>query len=231
MLDTKDTQGKPTPPAEHTPLMKQFFAAKAEHPGRAAVLPHGRFLRAVLRRRAQGGAAAGHHPDPARAARPASRSRWRACPYHAAEGYLARLVALGESVAICEQIGDPAPGQGHRRAQGGAHRHARHGDRRGAAGRAPRHPAAGDQRAASTATAWPGPTWPAAASCVNEVAGEDALEAELARLQPAETLLADEDGWPACVTGSAAACAGARRGCSTPTPAAASCCSSSACTT
>lgn len=33
-------------------------------------------------------------------------------PYHAMEGYLARLVALGESVAICEQIGDPAASKG-----------------------------------------------------------------------------------------------------------------------
>ncbi len=33
-------------------------------------------------------------------------------PYHAAEGYLARLVKLGESVAICEQIGDPATAKG-----------------------------------------------------------------------------------------------------------------------
>src|SRR3546814_14496561 len=33
-------------------------------------------------------------------------------PYHAADGYLARLVALGESVAICEQIGDPAASKG-----------------------------------------------------------------------------------------------------------------------
>ena len=33
-------------------------------------------------------------------------------PYHAAEGYLARLVRLGESVAICEQIGDPATSKG-----------------------------------------------------------------------------------------------------------------------
>lgn len=29
-------------------------------------------------------------------------------PFHSAEGYLAKLVKLGESVAICEQIGDPA---------------------------------------------------------------------------------------------------------------------------
>ena len=33
-------------------------------------------------------------------------------PYHAAEGYLARLVKLGESVAICEQVGDPATSKG-----------------------------------------------------------------------------------------------------------------------
>ena len=33
-------------------------------------------------------------------------------PYHAVEGYLARLVQLGESVAICEQIGDPALSKG-----------------------------------------------------------------------------------------------------------------------
>jgi len=33
-------------------------------------------------------------------------------PVHALEQYLARLVALGESVAICEQIGDPASSKG-----------------------------------------------------------------------------------------------------------------------
>ncbi|MBY6018061.1 DNA mismatch repair protein MutS [Ferrimonas balearica] len=33
-------------------------------------------------------------------------------PYHAVEGYLARLVQQGVSVAICEQIGDPATSKG-----------------------------------------------------------------------------------------------------------------------
>ncbi|MBV2235269.1 MAG: DNA mismatch repair protein MutS [Sterolibacterium sp.] len=33
-------------------------------------------------------------------------------PFHAMEGYLARLVKQGESVAICEQIGDPATSKG-----------------------------------------------------------------------------------------------------------------------
>ena len=33
-------------------------------------------------------------------------------PYHAADQYLAKLVKLGESVAICEQIGDPGTAKG-----------------------------------------------------------------------------------------------------------------------
>ncbi|MGD9788997.1 MAG: DNA mismatch repair protein MutS, partial [Sulfuricellaceae bacterium] len=33
-------------------------------------------------------------------------------PYHAAEQYLARLLKLGESVVVCEQVGDPATSKG-----------------------------------------------------------------------------------------------------------------------
>ena len=33
-------------------------------------------------------------------------------PYHSVEGYLAKLIAMGESIAICEQIGDPATSKG-----------------------------------------------------------------------------------------------------------------------
>ena len=44
-------------------------------------------------------------------------------PVHAMEQYLARLVALGESIAICEQIGDPATSRTGR-APHRAHRHA-----------------------------------------------------------------------------------------------------------
>src|SRR5690625_7775483 len=32
--------------------------------------------------------------------------------FHAVEVYLARLVSLGESVALCEQIGDPSKSRG-----------------------------------------------------------------------------------------------------------------------
>jgi len=38
--------------------------------------------------------------------------RMAGIPWHSAEQYLAKLVKLGESVAICEQIGDPATSKG-----------------------------------------------------------------------------------------------------------------------
>ncbi|MCB5186946.1 DNA mismatch repair protein MutS [Methylobacillus caricis] len=38
--------------------------------------------------------------------------RMAGVPYHAAEQYLAKLAKLGEAVAICEQIGDPAKSKG-----------------------------------------------------------------------------------------------------------------------
>jgi len=33
-------------------------------------------------------------------------------PYHAADGYIARLIAAGNKVAICEQVGEPTKGRG-----------------------------------------------------------------------------------------------------------------------
>ena len=38
--------------------------------------------------------------------------RMAGVPYHAADQYLARLIRMGESVAVCEQIGDPALSKG-----------------------------------------------------------------------------------------------------------------------
>src|SRR5690606_27827403 len=85
----------------HTPLMKQFFAAKAEHPDVLLFFRMGDFYELFFddaRKAAkllditltQRGSSAGQ-PIP-----------MAGVPHHAAEGYLARLVALGESVAICE---------------------------------------------------------------------------------------------------------------------------------
>jgi DNA mismatch repair protein MutS len=116
-------------------------------------------------------------------------------PVHAHEGYLARLVALGESVAICEQIGDPALAKGlvERRVvrivtPGTVTDEAMLSERRDTL-----------LLALSRGTQGYGLAWADLSSgrfLVNEVATEDALEAELARLQPAELLVPDEDGWP-----------------------------------
>ena len=51
-------------------------------------------------------------------------------PFHAAEQYLARLVKMGKSVAVCEQVGEVGAGKGPGGAQSRAHRNARHADRR-----------------------------------------------------------------------------------------------------
>src|SRR5690606_12343073 len=109
-------------------------------------------------------------------------------PYHAAEGYLARLVALGESVAICEQVGDPAASKGlvERRVvrivtPGTVTDEALLTERRDTL-----------LLAVSRSREGYGLAWAdlsAGRFLANEVAGDEALEAELARLDPAELLL------------------------------------------
>ena len=183
--------------SEHTPLMKQFFAAKAGHPDELLFFRMGDFYELFYddaRKAArllditltQRGSSAGQ-PIP-----------MAGVPVHACEGYLARLVALGESVAICEQIGDPAQSKGlvERRVvrvvtPGTVTDEALLQDRRDTL-----------LLALSRGKGGYGLAWADLAAgrfLVNEVAGVDALEAELARLQPAEVLLPDEDGWPGFV--------------------------------
>ncbi|SFT62248.1 DNA mismatch repair protein MutS [Halomonas saccharevitans] len=97
--------------AQHTPMMSQFLKIKREHPDVLLFYRMGDFYELFFddaRRAAallditltQRGQSAGQ-PIP-----------MAGVPYHSAEGYLARLVAAGESVAICEQIGDPATSKG-----------------------------------------------------------------------------------------------------------------------
>ncbi len=97
--------------AQHTPMMQQYLRIKAEHPDMLLFYRMGDFYELF-------------HEDAARAAkllditltqRGASNGKpikMAGVPYHAAEQYLARLVKLGESIAICEQIGDPATSKG-----------------------------------------------------------------------------------------------------------------------
>ncbi len=119
-------------------------------------------------------------------------------PVHAYEGYLARLVALGESVAICEQIGDPALAKGlvERKVvrivtPGTVTDEALLQDRRDTL-----------LMAVARSKSGYGLAWADLAGgrfLVNEVVNDDQLEAELARLDPAELLLPDEEGWPAAL--------------------------------
>ena len=98
-------------PVTHTPMMQQYLRIKAEHADMLLFYRMGDFYELF-------------HEDAVRAAkllditltqRGASNGqpiKMAGVPYHAAEQYLARLVKLGESVVICEQIGDPATSKG-----------------------------------------------------------------------------------------------------------------------
>ncbi|RDB44782.1 DNA mismatch repair protein MutS [Halomonas sp. DQ26W] len=97
--------------AQHTPMMAQYLKIKREHPEVLLFYRMGDFYELFFddaRRAAallditltQRGQSAGK-PIP-----------MAGVPYHSAEGYLARLVKAGESVAICEQFGDPAASKG-----------------------------------------------------------------------------------------------------------------------
>jgi DNA mismatch repair protein MutS len=189
----------PPDSSQHTPLMRQFFAAKAEHPDILLFFRMGDFYELFYddaRKAArllditltQRGSSAGA-PIP-----------MAGVPVHAYEGYLARLVALGESVAICEQIGDPALAKGlvERKVvrivtPGTVTDEALLEERRDTL-----------LMAVTRGRNGFGLAWADLAGgrfhC-NEVAGEDALFAELARLEPAELLLSDEDGWPPTLAG------------------------------
>lgn len=192
------TTTAPGPSAEHTPLMKQFFAAKAEHPDILVFFRMGDFYELF-------------YDDARKAARlldiTLTQRGQSACqpipmagvPAHAYEGYLARLVALGESVAICEQVGDPATSKGlvERRVvrivtPGTVTDEALLQERRDSLVMA----VARDDKGYGLA-------WLDLSSgrfLVNEVDSEDAVAAELARLEPAELLLPDEDGLPDVLT-------------------------------
>jgi len=95
----------------HTPMMRQYLSIKADYPEMLVFYRMGDFYELFF-------------DDAKRAARllditltARGKSGGNAIPmagipYHAIEGYLAKLVRKGESVAICEQIGDPATSKG-----------------------------------------------------------------------------------------------------------------------
>ena len=97
--------------SNHTPMMQQYLGIKANHPHQLVFYRMGDFYELFFddaKRAAellditltQRGQSAGE-PIP-----------MAGIPFHAAEGYIARLVRMGESAVICEQVGDPATSKG-----------------------------------------------------------------------------------------------------------------------
>jgi DNA mismatch repair protein MutS len=97
--------------AQHTPMMQQYFRAKAEHPDKLLLYRMGDFYE-LFYADAERAAKLLDITLTARGASAGAPIPMEGVPYHAVEGYLARLMKLGESVAICEQIGDPATSKG-----------------------------------------------------------------------------------------------------------------------
>src|SRR3954454_16791673 len=99
------------PLSAHTPMMQQYLRIKAEYPNALVFYRMGDFYELF-------------YDDARRASRLIDitlTSRGQSAgepipmagvPYHSVDTYLARVVRKGESVAICEQIGDPAKSKG-----------------------------------------------------------------------------------------------------------------------
>ncbi|RUO57860.1 DNA mismatch repair protein MutS [Pseudidiomarina insulisalsae] len=95
----------------HTPMMQQYLRIKAEHSDTLLFYRMGDFYELFY----DDAKKAAELLDISLTQRGASNGKpipMAGVPYHAAENYLARLLQLGESVAICEQVGDPATSKG-----------------------------------------------------------------------------------------------------------------------
>ena len=97
--------------SQHTPMMRQYLTIKAEFPNILIFYRMGDFYELFF----DDAKKAADLLDISLTARGKTGGNaipMAGVPYHAVENYLAKLVQLGESVAICEQIGDPATSKG-----------------------------------------------------------------------------------------------------------------------
>jgi DNA mismatch repair protein MutS len=96
---------------EHTPMMQQYLRIKAEHSDILVFYRMGDFYE-LFYDDAEKGARLLDLTLTSRGASAGAPVKMAGVPVHSVEQYLAKLVKLGESVAICEQIGDPATSKG-----------------------------------------------------------------------------------------------------------------------
>ncbi|MFT7688282.1 MAG: DNA mismatch repair protein MutS [Candidatus Azotimanducaceae bacterium] len=95
----------------HTPMMKQYLGLKAQHKQEILFYRMGDFYEMFY----EDAKKAADLLDITLTARGSSAGQsipMCGIPYHSADGYLAKLVRAGVSVAICEQIGNPAESKG-----------------------------------------------------------------------------------------------------------------------
>lgn len=177
----------------HTPMMRQYLAIKAQHPNILLFYRMGDFYELFF----DDAKRAAELLDISLTARGKSGGEpipMAGVPYHAVESYLARLVKMGESVAICEQVGDPATSKGpvERQVQrivtpGTVTDEALLEERRDNV------LAAVYGHKDSYGLAWLDIT--SGRFLVTELQGEDQLSAELQRLHPAELLYPEGFAW------------------------------------
>ena len=95
----------------HTPVMQQYLRIKAQHPHALLFYRMGDFYELFF----DDAKEAAQLLDIALTARGRSAGApipMAGVPFHAVDGYLAKLVEKGRAVAICEQVGDPASAKG-----------------------------------------------------------------------------------------------------------------------
>ena len=95
----------------HTPMMQQFLRIKADHPDILLFYRMGDFYELFF----DDARKAANLLDITLTSRGKSNGEaipMAGIPYHAADNYLSRLIKKGQSVAICEQVGDPATSNG-----------------------------------------------------------------------------------------------------------------------
>ncbi|WP_313085411.1 DNA mismatch repair protein MutS [Pseudomonas sp.] len=97
--------------SHHTPMMQQYWKLKREHPDQLMFYRMGDFYE-LFYDDARKAAKLLDITLTARGQSGGNAIPMAGIPFHSAEGYLSRLVKLGESVVICEQIGDPATSKG-----------------------------------------------------------------------------------------------------------------------
>src|SRR5437773_9726901 len=98
-------------PELHTPMMQQYLRIKGEHPDILVFYRMGDFYE-LFYDDAEKGARLLDITLTSRGVSAGTPVKMAGVPVHSVEQYLAKLVKLGESVAICEQIGDVATAKG-----------------------------------------------------------------------------------------------------------------------